>query len=41
MDLARRLPESLRVLDGQGHYPVEISAGLDALAEVADAATTS
>jgi len=41
MDLARRLPEPLRVLDGQGHYPVEISAGLDALAEVADAATTS
>jgi nicotinate phosphoribosyltransferase len=41
MDLARRLPEPLRVLDGQGDYPVEISAGLDALADAADAATTS
>jgi len=41
IDLARRLPERLRVLDGQGEYPVEISARLDALADAADAAVTS
>ena len=38
IDLIRRLPERLRVLDGQGEYPVEISGRLGVLTGVADAA---